>query len=80
MSKIVVTNNLTLDGVMQAPGRTDEDVRGGFDRGGWAPPYNDEVMGQVMAKGMAQTGWCSVRADACSRKAPRRPISGSSTA
>ena len=56
MTKVVVTNSLTLDGVMQAPGRPDEDVRGGFDRGGWALPYNDEVMGQVMGAGMAQTG------------------------
>jgi dihydrofolate reductase len=56
MSKVVVTNSLTLDGVMQAPGRPDEDLRGGFDRGGWALPYNDEVMGQVVGAGMAQTG------------------------
>lgn len=56
MSKVVVTSNLTLDGVMQAPGRADEDVRGGFDRGGWALPYNDEVMGRVMGEGMAQSG------------------------
>jgi dihydrofolate reductase len=56
MRKIVVTNSLTLDGVMQAPGRADEDVRDGFDRGGWALPYNDEVMGRVMGKGMATTG------------------------
>ncbi|HEY2666165.1 MAG TPA: dihydrofolate reductase, partial [Actinomycetota bacterium] len=38
MSKVVVTNHVTLDGVMQAPGRPDEDVRGGFDHGGWAIP------------------------------------------
>ena len=56
MSKVVVTNSLTLDGVMQAPGRADEDLRGGFDSGGWALPYNDEVMGQVMGAGMAETG------------------------
>lgn len=34
--KIVVINNVTLDGVMQAPGRADEDTRGGFPYGGWA--------------------------------------------
>jgi dihydrofolate reductase len=56
MSKVVVTNSLTLDGVMQAPGRPDEDVRGGFDRGGWALAYNDPVMGRVMGEGMARSG------------------------
>src|SRR5260370_3448510 len=39
MSKVVVFTNLTLDGVMQAPGRPDEDRRGAFEHGGWATPY-----------------------------------------
>jgi dihydrofolate reductase len=39
MRKIIVFTNLTLDGVMQAPGRPDEDRRGGFQYGGWAAPY-----------------------------------------
>ncbi|HLZ63635.1 MAG TPA: dihydrofolate reductase family protein [Ktedonosporobacter sp.] len=39
MNKVVVFTNLTLDGVMQAPGRPDEDRRGGFEHGGWAAPY-----------------------------------------
>ncbi len=39
MGKVVVLTNLTLDGVMQAPGRPDEDRRGGFEHGGWATPY-----------------------------------------
>jgi dihydrofolate reductase len=56
MSRVVVINNLTLDGVMQAPGRPDEDVRDGFEHGGWALPYNDEVMGRVMGERMAQGG------------------------
>ena len=56
MGKVVVTNNVTLDGVMQAPGRPDEDIRGGFGRGGWALPYNDPVLGRVMGEGMANTG------------------------
>ncbi len=55
MRRIVVTNNLTLDGVMQAPGRADEDTRGGFQHGGWSWPYNDAVKGRAMAGGMAQS-------------------------
>lgn len=39
MSKVIVFTNLSLDGVMQAPGRPDEDRRGGFEHGGWAVPY-----------------------------------------
>ena len=54
--KIVVTSSVTLDGVAQAPGRLDEDPRGGFSHGGWAQPYNDHVMGQVMGKRMAEGG------------------------
>jgi dihydrofolate reductase len=56
MPKVVVFTSLTLDGVMQAPGRPDEDTRGGFAHGGWAQPYNDPVMGAVAAEGMANTG------------------------
>jgi dihydrofolate reductase len=56
MSKVVVFASLTLDGVMQAPGRPDEDPRGGFEHGGWAQPYNDPVMGSVIAEGMANAG------------------------
>ncbi|MGH8825135.1 MAG: dihydrofolate reductase family protein [Jiangellaceae bacterium] len=56
MRKVAVTEHLTLDGVMQAPGRPDEDTRGGFEHGGWAMPNNDEVMGRVMGEGMAQGG------------------------
>ena len=41
-------NHLTLDGVVQAPGRSDEDLRGDFAYGGWAQPGNDEVMAKVM--------------------------------
>jgi dihydrofolate reductase len=56
MRKVVVFTSLTLDGVMQAPGRPDEDRRGGFEHGGWAQPYNDPVMASVAAEGMASTG------------------------
>jgi len=56
MRKIVATISLTLDGVMQAPGRPDEDRRGGFEHGGWAVAYADPIMMEVMGKGMAQAG------------------------
>ncbi len=56
MRSIAVTMSVTLDGVIQAPGRPDEDVRGDFTHGGWAQEYNDEVMGREMAKGMAKPG------------------------
>ena len=56
MTRVVVFMNLTLDGVMQAPGRPDEDVRGGFGYGGWAIPYADPAMGKVAADSMATTG------------------------
>ena len=51
MRKVTVTNNVTLDGVMQAPAGKDEDVRGGFQHGGRALPYDDEVKGKAMADG-----------------------------
>jgi dihydrofolate reductase len=56
MSKIVVFELVTLDGVMQAPGRPDEDRRGGFEHGGWATPYADPVMGKAAGESMATTG------------------------
>jgi dihydrofolate reductase len=56
MRRVTVTEHVTLDGVMQAPGRPDEDTRGGFEHGGWAVPNNDEVMARVMGEGMARGG------------------------
>jgi dihydrofolate reductase len=56
MPKLVVFTSVTLDGVMQAPGRPDEDTRDGFAHGGWAVPYMDPVMARVAAEGMAQAG------------------------
>jgi dihydrofolate reductase len=53
MGKLVAVESVTLDGVMQAPGRPDEDERGGFTHGGWAMPYNDPVMGRLMGGRMA---------------------------
>jgi dihydrofolate reductase len=51
--RLVVNNNVTLDGVMQAPARPDEDTRGGFEHGGWSTPYFDDVMAKAAAEGIA---------------------------
>ena len=56
MGKIVVNTNVTLDGVMQAPAGPDEDPRGGFEHGGWATPYFDQVMAEQAGQGIAQGG------------------------
>ena len=56
MRRIIVFMSVTLDGVMQAPGRADEDVRGGFAHGGWAAPYADADMGRAAGESMATTG------------------------
>ena len=50
--RLVVINHLTLDGVMQAPARSDEDPRGDFAHGGWAASGADEVMGEALGRRM----------------------------
>lgn len=52
MRQVTVVEHLSLDGVMQAPGRADEDPRDGFDRGGWGQAYDDEVLGRLMGEQM----------------------------
>jgi dihydrofolate reductase len=56
VGKVVVVENVTLDGVMQAPGGADEDARGGFPYGGWGHRYVDRVMAETMGKGMSEAG------------------------
>ncbi|MGW4773179.1 dihydrofolate reductase family protein [Nocardia sp. NPDC004278] len=53
MSKITAVEHITLDGVMQAPGRADEDTRNGFRYGGWGHRFNDPVQARVIAEHMA---------------------------
>ncbi len=56
MRTISVTENISLDGVMQAPAMPDEDTRGGFSRGGWGAPYTDQVMIDYMTSGADREG------------------------
>ena len=44
--KLTASMMLTVDGVYQGPGGPDEDRRGGFERGGWIAPFNDEETGR----------------------------------
>lgn len=52
MGRVIVINQVTLDGVMQGPGRPDEDRRGQFVHGGWAVPRSDEAMVASMGERM----------------------------
>lgn len=54
--RIVVMNHITLDGVIQSPGRVDEDPRDGFVQGGWATSRSDDLVGEAMGERMAAGG------------------------
>jgi len=56
MPRIVVSEFLTLDGVMQAPGDPNEDRSGGFDQGGWQLAYFDDIFGSTMMEAFGATG------------------------
>jgi dihydrofolate reductase len=56
MRKIIVSEFMTLDGVVQAPGGADEDTDGGFSHGGWQMPYGDELFGKIIMEGIASAG------------------------
>src|SRR5262245_29252471 len=48
MRKIIVGAQVSLDGVMQAPGAPSEDPTGGFRFGGWAMPYFDQEFSEEL--------------------------------
>jgi dihydrofolate reductase len=52
MRKIIVLSFITIDGVMQAPGRPEEDTENGFEFGGWLAPYGDDVFNKVLKEEM----------------------------
>src|SRR5256885_9144229 len=54
--RIIVSEFISLDGVVQAPGGKDEDTDGGFQHGGWSMPFFDpESMGAVIGEVMDRT-------------------------
>ena len=55
MRKLIVSEFMTLDGVMQAPGGKDEDRDGGFEHGGWTVPYWHDDIGRTFGELMAET-------------------------
>jgi|SRR6478735_917675 len=53
MRTIIAITQVTVDGVMQAPGGPEEDRQNGFAHGGWAMLFGDEVMMQVLDETVA---------------------------
>jgi dihydrofolate reductase len=56
MRRVIVNEFMALDGVVQAPGGTDEDTTGGFAHGGWHMPYMDEVAQRWVMQGIDEAG------------------------
>jgi dihydrofolate reductase len=55
MRKLIVSEFVSLDGVMQAPGGADEDTEGGFKHGGWTMPYWHDDIGAAFGAIMQET-------------------------
>ena len=53
MRKIIAITQLTLDGVMQAPGGPDEDRRSNFSYGGWFTPFGDDAVAKALNETVA---------------------------
>ena len=54
MRKLIVAEQISLDGVIQSPGGPKEDPSGDFRLGGWVVPYADEVIGQALQDVLSQ--------------------------
>ncbi len=52
MRKVIVLEHISIDGVIQAPGGSEEDTSGGFAYGGWIAPFSDEILGTALRKQM----------------------------
>lgn len=55
MRKLIVSEFLSLDGVMQAPGGAEEDTEGGFEHGGWTLPFWHDDIGRAFGAMMQDT-------------------------
>ncbi|HUX42425.1 MAG TPA: hypothetical protein VMV83_14750 [Rectinemataceae bacterium] len=53
MRKVIAIEFISLDGVIQSPGRPEEDGGGGFSYGGWIAPYSDPILGAAIKKEMS---------------------------
>lgn len=56
MAKLIVSEFITMDGVIQAPGGADEDLDGGFEYGAWTLPYWDDAIGESFGALMQNVG------------------------
>jgi dihydrofolate reductase len=54
MRKLIVSEFVSLDGVMQAPGGAEEDTEGGFTHGGWTMPYWHDDIGAHFFESIAE--------------------------
>lgn len=54
MRELIISEFITLDGVIQAPGGDKEDTEGGFTQGGWTWPYWHDAIGEHFFKAMSQ--------------------------
>ncbi len=54
--RIVVSEFMSLDGIVQAPGGAEEDTEGGFRHGGWSMPFFDpDIMGRAVSEAAERT-------------------------
>ena len=56
MSKVIVTEWMSLDGVVQSPAYADEDASGGFRHGGWHPRYFEERSMRWVVENVSEAG------------------------
>ncbi len=54
MRALIIAEFISLDGVIQAPGGSNEDTEGGFTQGGWTHPYWNDAIGEHFFQAMSQ--------------------------